>query len=229
MEVNPERGSSIRSDTDAPFGKIIKVMDAAKAAGVKGVEGIHQGSWRRMSSDTPSDIPLPTACTSPQPPAGCNWATPPRRWLTWKISETHRAHFEVLHLEWHIHAQKKDWDRCVELGGYMVERHPANPAGWINQANALFYLMRGHDAFQLLNRWLSISENEAILANPASLVVKPVWRSRTRNRLVSGCRKSGGTGENSRGRADGPRHGIAFGNRSGIDRPFFRSLQPSSK
>ena len=38
MEGNPERGLSIRSDTDAPFGKIIKVMDAAKAAGVKGVK-----------------------------------------------------------------------------------------------------------------------------------------------------------------------------------------------
>ena len=38
MEANPERGLSIRSDTDAPFGKIIKVMDAAKAAGVKGVK-----------------------------------------------------------------------------------------------------------------------------------------------------------------------------------------------
>ena len=38
MEGNPGRGLSIRSDTDAPFGKIIKVMDAAKAAGVKGVK-----------------------------------------------------------------------------------------------------------------------------------------------------------------------------------------------
>ena len=38
MEGNRERGLSIRSDTDAPFGKIIKVMDAAKAAGVKGVK-----------------------------------------------------------------------------------------------------------------------------------------------------------------------------------------------
>ncbi len=38
MEANPERGLSIRSDTDAQFGKIIKVMDAAKAAGVKGVK-----------------------------------------------------------------------------------------------------------------------------------------------------------------------------------------------
>jgi len=28
---------SIRADTDAPFGQIVKVMDAAKAAGIKGV------------------------------------------------------------------------------------------------------------------------------------------------------------------------------------------------
>lgn len=32
---NPETSLSIRADTDAPFGQIIKVMDAAKAANIK--------------------------------------------------------------------------------------------------------------------------------------------------------------------------------------------------
>ena len=44
LEVNPERQLSIRSDTDAPFGKIIRVMDAAKSAGVKGVKAFTRES-----------------------------------------------------------------------------------------------------------------------------------------------------------------------------------------
>ena len=44
LEVKPERQLSIRSDTDAPFGKIIKVMDAAKSAGVKGVKAFTRES-----------------------------------------------------------------------------------------------------------------------------------------------------------------------------------------
>ena len=43
-ESNPDRQLSIRSDTDAPFGKIIKVMDAAKLAGVKGVKAFTRES-----------------------------------------------------------------------------------------------------------------------------------------------------------------------------------------
>jgi biopolymer transport protein ExbD len=35
VSKNPETSLSIRADTDAPFGQIIKVMDAAKAANIK--------------------------------------------------------------------------------------------------------------------------------------------------------------------------------------------------
>ena len=37
VRQNPETTLSIRADTDAPFGQIIKVMDAAKAANIKTV------------------------------------------------------------------------------------------------------------------------------------------------------------------------------------------------
>ena len=116
-----------------------------------------------MSSDTPSDIPPPD---SMHLSSATGWMqlgnTAEALADLEKISEANRAHFEVLHLEWHIHAQNKDWERCVELGGYMVERFPGNPAGWINQANALFYLQRGHDAFQLLEPVAEhFPENEA--------------------------------------------------------------------
>ena len=67
-----------------------------------------------------------------------------------KVSAEHRGHHEVLHLEWHIHARNKDWERCAEIGSVMAKRHPDDPAGWINQANALFYLKRGREAFNLL-------------------------------------------------------------------------------
>lgn len=39
---NPETSLSIRADTDAPFGQIIKVMDAAKAANIKVVSAFTQ-------------------------------------------------------------------------------------------------------------------------------------------------------------------------------------------
>ena len=67
-----------------------------------------------------------------------------------KVSDEHREHHEVLHLEWHIHARNKEWERCAAIGGVMAKRHPDDPAGWINQANALFYLKRGREAFDRL-------------------------------------------------------------------------------
>jgi biopolymer transport protein ExbD len=36
-EKNPQITLSIRADTDAPFGQIVKVMDASKAAGIRAV------------------------------------------------------------------------------------------------------------------------------------------------------------------------------------------------
>ena len=38
IDANPELELSIRADTDAPFGQIIKVMDAAKAVGITSVK-----------------------------------------------------------------------------------------------------------------------------------------------------------------------------------------------
>ena len=85
-----------------------------------------------------------------------------------KISDHHRDHHEVLHLEWHIYAQRREWERCVELGSYMVEQYPNSSAGWINQANSLFYLNRSHDAYQLLEPVAErFPKNEAIPYNLA--------------------------------------------------------------
>ncbi|MDB6024538.1 MAG: exbD2 [Verrucomicrobiales bacterium] len=41
---NPKLSISLRADTDAPFGQIIKVMDAVKAANIKSVSASTKGS-----------------------------------------------------------------------------------------------------------------------------------------------------------------------------------------
>jgi biopolymer transport protein ExbD len=40
--ANPELQVTIRADTEAPFGKIVNVMDAAKAANVKNINALTQ-------------------------------------------------------------------------------------------------------------------------------------------------------------------------------------------
>jgi biopolymer transport protein ExbD len=40
---NPEVALTIRADTDAPFGKIINVMDVAKAANIRAISAVTKG------------------------------------------------------------------------------------------------------------------------------------------------------------------------------------------
>ena len=44
--ANPKIGLAIRADTGAPFGEIIKVMDAAKSAGVKTVSAFTKSAGK---------------------------------------------------------------------------------------------------------------------------------------------------------------------------------------
>ena len=120
-----------------------------------------------MSSDFPADIPPPDNLHLSSATGWLQLGNPTEALADLgKVSAEHREHHEVLHLEWHIHAQNKDWESCVEIGRVMVNLHPHDVAGWINQANALFYLKRGQEAFELLE---SVREkhpkNEAIPYN----------------------------------------------------------------
>ena len=120
-----------------------------------------------MSSDFPADIPPPDNLHLSSATGWLQLGNPTEALADLgKVSAEHREHHEVLHLEWHIHAQNKDWESCVEIGRVMVNLHPHDIAGWINQANALFYLKRGQEAFELLE---SVREkhpkNEAIPYN----------------------------------------------------------------
>ncbi len=120
-----------------------------------------------MSSDFPADIPPPDNLHLSSATGWLQLGNPTEALADLgKVSAEHREHHEVLHLEWHIHAQNKDWESCVEIGRVMVNLHPHDVAGWINQANALFYLKRAQEAFELLE---SVREkhpkNEAIPYN----------------------------------------------------------------
>jgi biopolymer transport protein ExbD len=45
--LNPQIGLTIQADADAPFGQIIKVMDAAKAANIRTVNALTRAPVRR--------------------------------------------------------------------------------------------------------------------------------------------------------------------------------------
>ncbi|HJO10172.1 MAG TPA: tetratricopeptide repeat protein [Verrucomicrobiota bacterium] len=104
-----------------------------------------------MSSDIPADIPPPDNHHLSSATGWLQLGNPTEALADLgKVSPEQREHHEVLHLEWHIHAQNKVWESCLEIGRVMVNLHPHDIAGWINQANALFYLKRAQEAFELL-------------------------------------------------------------------------------
>ena len=120
-----------------------------------------------MSGDIPANIPPPDSLHLSSATGWLQLGNPGEALADLaKVSAEHRGHHEVLHLEWHIHARNKDWERCAEIGGTMVDLHPDDPSGWINQANALFYLKRGREAFDRLEPIRSrFPKNEAIPYN----------------------------------------------------------------
>lgn len=50
---NPKIDLSIRADTEAPFGQIVKVMDAAKAAGIRAVSAFTKQTGKGEAAPTP--------------------------------------------------------------------------------------------------------------------------------------------------------------------------------
>ena len=77
-------------------------------------------------------------------------------------------HYEVLHLRWHVHNRLRDWDSCLVIGQKMLDLNPNRPQSWINHGNALFYLGRFNDAYELLLPALEkFPEDEAIPYNLA--------------------------------------------------------------
>tara|TARA_Y100000588_G_scaffold64126_1_gene63895 strand:+ start:9252 stop:9782 length:531 start_codon:yes stop_codon:yes gene_type:complete len=85
-----------------------------------------------------------------------------------RISERVRGHFDVMQVRWHVHNRRRDWEICLKIGRAMIEANPELPQGWINHCNALFYLNRYKEAFDLLSPMLKRFPNdEAIPYNLA--------------------------------------------------------------
>jgi len=67
-----------------------------------------------------------------------------------RIRPERARHPDVLQVRWHIQAKAKQWETCLEIGKTMVQVEPNEPYGWINRANALFYLKRYQEAHDAL-------------------------------------------------------------------------------
>ena len=67
-----------------------------------------------------------------------------------KIDKLFRLHPDVLQIRWHIHARQEKWKECVDVGRIMTKLAPDVVQGWINLANALFYLRQYQEAYDTL-------------------------------------------------------------------------------
>ena len=84
------------------------------------------------------------------------------------ISVEYQSHFEVMQMRWHIHNKRREWSDCLHIGLKMIKTNPDLPQGWINHGNALFYLSRYEEAFNLLRPTLEkFPQDEAIPYNLA--------------------------------------------------------------
>ena len=66
-----------------------------------------------------------------------------------RLSPANGLHPDALHLRWHICAHEKQWGVCAEVGRALCEAQPESVQGWINYANALFYLKRFQEAIDV--------------------------------------------------------------------------------
>ena len=67
-----------------------------------------------------------------------------------RITEPSQGHFDVMQVRWHVHNKRREWQDCLHISRSMIEANPNLPQGWINHGNALFYLCRYEEAFDLL-------------------------------------------------------------------------------
>jgi len=85
-----------------------------------------------------------------------------------RISPEWRGHPDVMQVRWLIHAELREWEDCVTIAEETIAVAPDHASGWINHANALFFLRRTREAYAELG---PIAErfptNEAIAYNLA--------------------------------------------------------------
>lgn len=66
------------------------------------------------------------------------------------ISVAQRDHPEVLEVRWHVSAQTKQWQTCLEIAETMVRVDPTEPEPWIQRSFALHELKRTGEALDQL-------------------------------------------------------------------------------
>jgi tetratricopeptide (TPR) repeat protein len=67
-----------------------------------------------------------------------------------RISAPNREHPDVLEVWWHISAQTKQWQTCLEIADTMVRVDPTEPEPWIQRSFALHELKRTGEALDQL-------------------------------------------------------------------------------
>ena len=67
-----------------------------------------------------------------------------------KISQTNRAHPDVLQLRWRIYAHADNWDACLDIATALTTMKPERRFGWVHRAHALDKLGRTQEAKDLL-------------------------------------------------------------------------------
>lgn len=67
-----------------------------------------------------------------------------------RIAPQYRDHPDVLEVRWHISAQTKQWQTCLEIADNMVLVDPTEPEPWIQRSFALHELKRTGEALDQL-------------------------------------------------------------------------------
>ena len=67
-----------------------------------------------------------------------------------KITASLHAHPDVLDLRWHVYAQAKNWDACVDIAEATLKAAPDRPDAWIHRSFALHELKRTREALDHL-------------------------------------------------------------------------------
>jgi len=67
-----------------------------------------------------------------------------------RLSSSHRAHPDVLALEWQLFATNRDWRDAAAIGESWVAVSPETPEAWIQRSYALHELQRTQEAWDKL-------------------------------------------------------------------------------
>jgi tetratricopeptide (TPR) repeat protein len=67
-----------------------------------------------------------------------------------RITPQLRAHPDVLEVRWHIYAQAKKWDACLDIAGAVIKLDPDRAEAWVHRSFALHELKRTQEAFDQL-------------------------------------------------------------------------------